>query len=125
MVAHTEPVNSWGQKPCGEFALRPPPVSRRGAARRARPGTGAANPRYKRSFSVLPTAPTGAGAFTGLAERKAHNEQRPSQAAAPSALSLAMDPSYEGDYCGGAGNRFRDVFDSRARLNDDLGKATL
>jgi hypothetical protein len=123
MVAHTEPVLSWGQKPCGEFALRLLPVSRWGAARRARPGPGAADPRYKRSFSVHPTVPTGAGDVAGLAERNAHNEPSPSQAAAPFTFALSVASSDEVDHRGGADCIVCEVLLSLMRLTGDLGTA--
>lgn len=62
MVAHAEPVKSWGHKPCGKANFPTTTrVSAGVARRRARTGPGAATPRYKRSVTALSNWPTGAG----------------------------------------------------------------
>jgi len=125
MVAHTEPVNSWGHKPCGEFALRSLPVSRWGGGAPRPPGNRRGRPEVQTLlFSASDSAYGGRYLSAGLAERNAHNEPSPSQAAASSAFALPLAPSDEGSHCGGASCLVREVLTSLSRLNDALGTAS-
>ena len=120
MVAHTEPVRSWGHKPCGE--IRSPTttcVSGGGGAPRP-PGTGRGEPEVQTlRNSALEQAYGRRHLCAGEAERRATNEQTPTHAAASHPGTFALAPSYEGDHRGGSGTGLREAFFSR--LNDDLG----
>lgn len=125
MVAHTEPVKSWGHKPCGEFALRLPPVSRWGSGAPRPPGTRRGKPEVQTLLNSASDSAYGDRyLFAGLAERNAHNELLPSQAAAPFASPFSLAPSHEGNHRSRAGSLVREVFTPLARLNGDLGKAS-
>lgn len=123
MVAHTEPVRSWGPKPCGEIVSSTTTcVSAGGGAAPRPPGTGRGKPEVQTlRNSALEQAYGGRHFFAGVAERRATNEQIPSHAAASAAGTVSMAPSFEGDYRGGSGGGLRETLFSR--LNDDLGTA--
>lgn len=123
MVAHTEPVRSWGQKPCGKFAFPTTTcVSAGGGAAPRPPGTGRGNPEVQTlRNSALELAYGRRQLLAGVADRRATNEQVPSHAAASTAGPFALAPSSEGDHRGRASGIVRDFFLSR--MNDDLGTA--
>ena len=122
MVAHTEPVRSWGHKPCGE--IRSPTttcVSGGGGAPRP-PGTGRGKPEVQTLRNSALKQANGRRQFVaGEAERRATNEHRPSHAAASTAGTFTLASSLEDGHRCWSGGDLREPFFSR--LNDDLGTA--
>jgi len=124
MVAHTEPVKSWGHKPCGKFASRLTPVSRAGGGAPRPPGTGRGNPEVKTLlYSASDSATGGRRTSAGLAERNTQNEQLSSQAAAPLRPPISLSSSYEGGDHGRARNLLGGTIVSLVGLGGDLGTA--
>lgn len=123
MVAQTEPVRSWGHKPCGGiFSPTTTCVSAGGGVAPRPPGTGRGKPEVQTlRNSALELAYGRRHLSAGVAERRATHEQVPSHEAASIAGTFALAPSYEGDYRGGSGGSLREALPSR--LNDDLGTA--
>jgi len=123
MVAHDEPVRSRGLWPCGRIILPTTTcVSAGGGCAPRPPGTGRGTPEVQTFRNIAFKLAYGRRQIrVGVAERKATNELRPSHAAASAARTLAMAPSYEGNYCGGSGGFVRET--SLPRMMDDLGTA--
>jgi hypothetical protein len=122
MVAHTEPVRSWGHKPCGEICSPTTTCVSAGGGPPRPPGTGRGKPEVKPLHnSALNSAYGGRQIVAGLADRRATNEPSSSQAAAPAARPIALAPSVEGDHCDWSGGILREAFFSR--LIGDLGIA--
>jgi len=114
MVAHPEPVRSWGHKPCG--GVTPPTTTCvSGGWRRAAPARDRARqPRGKTlRNSALELAYGRRQLSAGVAERSATNEQRPSHAAASAAEPVALAPSFEGGHSDWPGGVFRQAYASR------------
>lgn len=123
MVAHTEPVKSRGDKPCGKLSFSTTTcVSAGGGAAPRPPGTGRGKPEVQTlRNSALKQAYGRRHISAGVAGRRASNEQRPSYAAASHSGTFAMAPSSEGSDRRWASSGFRETLSSR--LNDDLGTA--
>jgi len=124
MVAHTEPVRSWGRKPCGEIASPTTTcVSAAGSGAPRPPGTGRGKPEVQTlRNSALNSAYGGRQFVAGLAERRATNEPSSSHAAAPAAFSFALASSHEGDHRDWTGGVISEVFSSSG-VTGDLGTA--
>ena len=125
MVAHTEPVKSWGQKPCGEIVSPTTTcVSAAGSGAPRPPGTGRGDPEVQTlRNSALNSAYGGRQIVAGRAERRVPNELLPSYAAAPATSSLALATSHEGGYRDRAGGVIPNVSFSHSRMTGDLGTA--
>lgn len=124
MVAHTDPVRSWGLWPCGEFVTPTTTcVSAGGGVAPRPPGTGRGKPEVQTlRNSVLRQAYGRRHFFAGVAERRKTNEQRSSHAAAsPAAAPLAMALRNEGAGSDRAGSGFGEK--DFSRVIDDLGTA--
>ena len=123
MVAHDEPVKSWGDKPCrGVIPLTTTCVSAGGGAAPRPPGTGRGNPEVQTFRNIALKLAYGHRHFSAdVADRRATNGQISSHAAASAARSIAMAPSNEGSDCDRATGGIRETFPSR--VNDDLGTA--
>lgn len=123
MVAHDEPVRSWGDKPCrGEIPLTTTCVSAGGGAAPRPPGTGRGNPEVQTFRNIaLKLAYGHRHLFADVAERRAIDGQTSSHATASATGSVAMAPSYEGSDRDWATGGIREAFSSR--VNDDLGTA--
>lgn len=124
MVAHTEPVRSWGEKPCGEIVFPTTTCVSAGGGAPRPPGTGRGKPEVQTlRNSALNSAYGGRQFVAGLADRRAINEPSSSHAAAPTASSsFALAPSDEGCHRDRAGCFFREVSSSHG-LVGDLGTA--
>lgn len=124
MVAHTDPVRSWGPRPCGEMASPTTTcVSAGGGVAPRPPGTGRGKPEVQTlRNSVLRQAYGRRPFFAGVAERRKTNEQQPSHEAASSAAGpLAMALRNEGAGSDRAGGGFSE--EDFSRVIDDLGTA--
>lgn len=123
MVAHTEPVRSWGHKPCGESSSPTTTcVSAGGGAAPRPPGTGRGEPEVQTLRNSALELAYGRRHFSaGVADRRVPNEQASSHAAASAAGTFALAPCFQGNYRGGTGGSIREAVFSR--MKDDLGTA--
>ena len=123
MVAHTEPVRSWGRRPCGEIGSPTTTCVWAGCGAPRPPGTGRGMPEVNSlRNSVLNRAYGRRPLDVGVADRRTTNEQRPSHAASSSTPeAFAVAPSDEGCHCDWSGCGLRGSH--FPRLNDDLGIA--
>lgn len=123
MVAHTEPVKSWGDEPCGRKYLPTTTcVSAGGGFAPRPPGYGRGKPEVKTLLNSAPDCAYGAGEMPA-ASSGATNEQISSPAAASfGAVQQDVDlQDHRRDRTGGSVHPSLDSVE--ARVSGDLGKA--
>ena len=123
MVVHTALVTSWGFEPCERFILSSTSfgLSGRGAVPRP-PGAGRGNPEVQTLLNRTPSAYGGqylAGRLYGVP-----HEQKPSPAAASFLFSVLV-VDFQGNRCDRTVGTSRHEASFIARVNGDLGTATL
>jgi hypothetical protein len=124
MIAHTEPVRSWGFEPCGRLVLPTITCVSAGGGAAPRPsGNGRGNPEVITFLNSALDRTDGGRQFAGLVQRRAFNEQRPSPATAPSASPVSMAHPHEGDHRTRAIGIRHSSSSSNGRLGGDLGTA--
>lgn len=121
MVAHTEPVRSWGHKPCGSEMLSTTTCVSGGWRRAAPARDRARQPRGKTLRNCALEQAYGRRQIpAGVAERSATNEQRPSHAAASAAEAVALAPSHEGGHSDWPGGFVRQAFSVRRLMTSGI-----
>lgn len=125
MIAHSEPVNSWGLEPCGRHSLLTTTCVSAGGGAPRPTGTGRGVSEVEMLLNSALNRAYGDRHLAGLAQWRALNEQRPSpEAAPPAAWSFTLAPSLEGDHRDWPSSIVRMAFLSSARISGDLGTAS-